>query len=267
MSIKNNPKVLILTGYGINCEEESAYAFKKYGGETPIIHINDLIESPKKLDEFQILMFPGGFSYGDHTGAGKALANKIKNNLNDEIKKFTQRDTLTLGICNGFQVLANLGIFNEKFDPEVALMRNEKARYICRWIHIKNTSSKCIFMKGIETLFVPIAHGEGKFFAENKVIKNLEENDQIAVKYCDPDGNLADQKYPINPNGALLDIAGICDNSGRIFGMMPHPERNLFFSNRPDFAFLKEELLRNGKEFPEEGEGGKIFQNAVDYFG
>jgi len=264
------PKAIIVTGYGINCEEETAHAFKKAGAESEIIHINDLIESPKRLNEFQIMAFPGGFSYGDDTGSGNALANRIKNNLKDKLIKFAQKDKLIIGICNGFQILTNLGLVpainNDYGKREVALMHNTTARYECRWINLKNHSEKCIWTRDLESLHCPIAHGEGNFYAEEKTFSHLKENDQIVFRYVKPDNSPAKQKFPYNPNGSMDDIAGICDESGRILGMMPHPERFLYFTNEDGWEKEKEKLIREGRPLPKDGKGLKLFQNAVKYF-
>jgi len=264
------PKALILTGYGINCEEETSFAIEKHGAISDVVHINDIIDGSKKLSDYQILLFPGGFSYGDDTGAGKAFANRILNNIQDDFLNFIQKDTLTLGICNGFQIMTAIGIvpaLDGKYgERQVALMTNENARYVCRWVKIKNVSKKCIFTKGVDEMYVPIAHGEGNFYAKDTEIKKLQDNDQIVFKYIDENGDFANQKFPENPNGAILDIAAVCDPSGRIMGIMPHPERHLCFSNRPDFTAQKEALIREGKDIPKNGEGVKIFQNAVEYF-
>lgn len=263
------PTALILSGYGINCEEETAYAFRKFGAKSDIVHINDLIDGSKSFDDYQILAIPGGFSYGDDTGAGKALANRVANNLREEILKFVQRDTLAIGICNGFQVVTALGLapaLGEKYgERQSGLMANENNRYTCRWVHLKVKSDKCVWTKGVEKLFVPIAHGEGNFYMPEEKLKELQENDQAVFTYTKEDGSPANGEYPYNPNGAILDIAGICDGSGRVLGLMPHPERHLFFHNRPDFTLQKEIYYRQGKALPEEGEGGQLFKNAVDY--
>jgi len=241
----HKPKALILTGYGINCEEETAQCFNLAGGEAEIAHINDLIDGYKKLSDYQILAFPGGFSYGDDTGSGNALANKIKNNLADEVLNFAQDDNLIIGICNGFQVLVNLGLvpaleknYNER---SVALMHNKQPRFECRWIEVKNNSNKCVWTRGIETMHLPIAHGEGNFYTESAVLDQLKVNDQIVFQYIKPDGSSADGEFPFNPNGAMGDVAGICDESGRIFGLMPHPERFNSFVNEDGWNLKKEE--------------------------
>ncbi len=264
------PKAIIITGYGINCEEETSKAFELSGGETTIVHINDLIENPKMLNDYQIMAFPGGFSYGDDTGSGNALANKIKNNIEKEILEFAKQDKLIIGICNGFQILTNLGLVpakeNKYGERQAVLMHNTHARYECRWVKLKNTSQKCIWTRNIETLNCPIAHGEGNFYAEKEVIDSLIKNDQIAFKYVKDDNSPANLQFPFNPNGAMLDIAGICDESGRIFGLMPHPERFNSFTNQDGWTYAKEKLLREGKEIPTLGQGLQVFKNAIEYF-
>jgi len=265
------PQTLVLTGYGINCEEETAFAFERSGSGTRIIHINDLIENRKLLDEYQILVFPGGFSYGDDTGSGKALANRIKNNLLDEIKKFIERDTLMLGICNGFQVLTNLGVVPAlkgfTGNAEVSLEHNKSFRYQCRWIDVAvNKKSPSIFTKGIDKMHIPVAHGEGNFYAPAEVLEQIESENLAVMKYTKPDGTAASQEFPYNPNGAMNDIASICNSNGRIMGMMPHPERGMFFTQRNDWTFLKEKYKREGINIPEFSDGIKIFENAVNYY-
>ncbi|MBI4232391.1 phosphoribosylformylglycinamidine synthase I [Candidatus Peregrinibacteria bacterium] len=269
------PRALIITGYGINCEEETAKCFNWSGAQTEIIHVNDLIANPNKLKESQILAFPGGFSYGDDTGSGNAMANKIRNNLNDEILKFANdQGKLVIGICNGFQIIVNLGLVpatleNEKAKygiRQAALMPNSTARYQCRWIWLKKQSQKCIWTKDIDLIHLPVAHGEGNFYAEAETIKSMEKNDQIAFSYVNEDGSPANLSFPANPNGALMDIAGTCDPTGRIFGLMPHPERFNSFTNEEGWELKKEKLIRSKSPLPKEGDGMKIFKNAVDWF-
>ena len=265
-----SPKILVITGYGINCEEEIAYVFNKVDGQAEIVHINDLIDGHKKMNDYQILAIPGGFSYGDDTGAGNALSNRIRNHLNEQILAFAKEDKLAIGICNGFQMITNLGLVpatkNQYGKREVVLMWNSTARYECRWVHVKNTSSKCIWTKGIDTMFLPIAHGEGNFYAEPEILNEMRNNDQVVFKYIKEDGTPANNEFPYNPNGALEDIAAITDPSGRLFGLMPHPERYHSFINHPTWTLEKDRLAREGKEIPKEGEGLKIFRNAVEYF-
>ncbi|MBT3864526.1 phosphoribosylformylglycinamidine synthase I [Candidatus Peregrinibacteria bacterium] len=255
------PKVLVLAGYGINSEEELFNSFITQGATGEIVHINDLIDGTKKLEDFQIIAFPGGFSYGDDTGAGNAISNKIRNNLQDEITAFAQEDKLIIGVCNGFQIIANLGLVpatkNQYGERESALMWNKTARFECRWVHTKTTSQKCIWTQGIDKLELPVAHGEGNFYTTPEILKEIKENDQIALKYTTPEGDLANGEYPHNPNGALEDIAGICDPSGRILGLMPHPERFNSPLNHPEWTRRK---------ITEEDTGNKMFRNAVEYF-
>ncbi len=267
--IPMKPKAAIITGYGINCEEETAKCFEWSGAEAEIIHLNDLIEGSKKLSDYQILAFPGGFSYGDDTGSGNAIANKIRNNINDDFIKFAQEDKLIIGICNGFQILANLGLVpatKEYGEREAALMHNKTAIFECRWVNLQNKSSNCIWTKEIEKMHIPIAHGEGNFYCAPETLEKMKENDQIVFKYVKEDGSPANGKFPFNPNGAMEDIAAICDPSGRILGMMPHPERFNSFVNEDGWELKKEKLIREGKTVPKKGEGLQIFENAVKYF-
>ena len=262
-------KVLVLTGYGINCEEETAFAFEKAGAKASIVHVNDLIEKPGQLASFQILAFPGGFSYGDDTGSWNALANKIRNNLWGELVEFIEAEKLVLGICNGFQVITNLGILpgieNKEPRRAVALSHNNSARYECRWVSLKVFSKKCVFTKGIESIRMPVAHGEGKFTASKEVLEELNRAGQVVFRYVKRDSP-ANGEFPFNPNGSMGDIAGICSPDGRILGMMPHPERNIFFTQQDDWAAQKEKLKRAGKKIPEESSGMQIFRNAVEFF-
>lgn len=248
-------KTIILSGYGLNCERETKEVLDFLGSKTKIVHINDLINKEDSLENYDLLVFPGGFSYGDDVGSGKAYASRIRNNLWDSFKKFKENGGLAIGICNGFQIMSHLGLFSESLgEKEFSLLHNDSARYLCKWVKLKiNQNSKCIFTKGMEEVEFPIAHGEGKFFSSEEKVLELEKNNQIVLSYID------------NPNGSQNNIAGICDQSGRFFGLMPHPERAAFFHNHPKFHKRKELLLREGKEIPYEGEGVIIFKNAIDY--
>ncbi len=263
-------KAIVLTGYGINCEEETAFAFEKAGASSEIVHVNDLIAKPDRLKEAHIFAFPGGFSYGDDTGSGNALANKIRNNLWNELVEFIEEEKLIIGICNGFQVITNLGILpgikDRKPERKVALSHNDTARYECRWVSLKSFSKKCVFTRGLDFIRMPVAHGEGKFTASDSVLKELNENGQVAFRYARDKDCLAQGLFPLNPNGSADDIAGICDKSGRILGMMPHPERNIFFTQQDGWTVQKEILKRKGLPLPEESDGMKIFRNAVEHF-
>ncbi|MFA6050195.1 MAG: phosphoribosylformylglycinamidine synthase I [Candidatus Paceibacterota bacterium] len=252
-------KVLIFSGYGLNCEEETKFAFELAGASADIVHINDLIDGKKKLKDYQILAFPGGFSYGDDTGSGKAYANKVRNHLGKDLLKFVSEDKLVIGICNGFQILTNLGLLPG------ALTFNDGARYQDRWVDVKVENNESPWLRGITTLSLPIAHGEGKFIADQKTLKSLNQEKQIAVRYVK--GEVAKyQDQTANPNGALEDIAGVLSYNGRVLGMMPHPERALFTTQLPQFSYLKEKAKREGKKLSKQGPGFQIFKNAVGYF-
>ncbi len=264
------PKVIIMSGYGINCEKESKHAFEEAGAEAEIVHVNDLISKKKDMKNYNIMFFPGGFSYGDDTGSGNAFANKVKNNLWHSLQRFIAEKKLIIGVCNGFQIMSNLGLFAlEDVDygnRNNALLWNNQNRYEDRWIYLKHEDSRCVFTKNINLTRIPIAHGEGKFFCDEETLKKLESNKQIVFKYCDEKGNPANNIFPINPNGALKDIAGICDKSGRILGMMPHPERGLYSVNEPEFHMKKDKAIRNNKEVPKYIESNfQVFKNAVEY--
>lgn len=263
-------KVLIMSGYGINCETESAHAFEEAGATCEIVHVNDLISEKKRMNDFDIMMFPGGFSYGDDTGSGNAFANKLKNNLWEDVIEFIRAEKLILGICNGFQIMTHLGLFalqgTQYGERTHSLEFNTNHRYECRWVKLKTQSSNCVFIKGMDKTHIPIAHGEGRFFCEDSVYEQFRDGGQIVFTYCNEDGQLAGGVYPGNPNGSLNDVAAICDRSGRIMGMMPHPERGLYSTSEPEYHLKKELALRNGDEIPEMVETNfKLFQNAVDY--
>jgi len=263
-------KALILTGYGINCDNEAEFAMHLAGADARRVHINDLIAGLDSLDNYRILVLPGGFSYGDDIAAGKVLANKIVSAYYDEIKKFASLDRLIIGICNGFQVMIKCGLFNTDGrlmdHQESTLSMNDSGRFEDRWAYLKRASDKCVFTRGIERVFFPVAHGEGKLIAPDDVIKKLEAQDQVVFRYTREDGSPANGEFPANPNGSSADMAGICDPSGRIFGLMPHPERYLHATNNPYWTRLREEAARRGEKFDEEGQGLKIFKNAVEYF-
>lgn len=254
----NKPKVLIFSGFGLNCEEETKQAFELAGAEAEIIHINDLISNPNKINSFQILAFPGGFSYGDDLGSGNAYANKLRNHLWDQLSNYLQKDHLVIGICNGFQILSRLGLL------PAALLNNVSVRYTVRWVDlkIKNDSP---WLKGIDTLSTAIAHGEGNLYIPEKILKQLYKNKQIALQYIK--GKICNyQSLEANPNGSIDDIAGLTDLSGRILGLMPHPERSIYCTQLPDWQLQKEILIRQGQELPKYGPGLQIFTNAVNYF-
>jgi len=263
------PRALILTGYGINCDYETRFAFELAGAEAERVHVNDLIDGRSKLSDHQILAFPGGFSYGDDIASGKVLANRVKMNLGEMIAGFVESGGLILGVCNGFQVLVKyglLGLDENKRNQTVTLTYNDSNRYEDRWVHLRTISNACVFTRGIDRLYLPVAHGEGKFFASETDLESLFAGGQVALGYADADGRPADGRYPENPNGSVFDIAGLSDPTGRIFGLMPHPERFLHFTCQPEWTRIREALKRDGGEIPTEGQGLMIFRNAVEYF-
>ena len=256
------PRVLILTGYGINCDYETEFAFNmdSVGAEARRVHINDLIEGLDSLDDYHILAFPGGFSFGDDIAAGKVLALKFEYGLGPQLEKFINDGKLIIGICNGFQAMAKMKLLarlDAGQQQDVTLTFNDSGRFEDRWVYLKvNPRSPCIFTRGIESLYLPVRHGEGKFVPANEeILRRLWQDNQVAVQYANREGG-TECPYPLNPNGSLDSIAGICDPSGRIFGMMPHPEGFLFRTQHP--RWTREDL-------PEEGHGVQVFRNAVEF--
>lgn len=265
-------KALILTGYGLNCDYETEHALKLAGAEANRVHINDVInDSGKMLADYHILVFGGGFSWADDHGAGVIFASKIKFNIGDQITRFIEEGKLVIGICNGFQSLVNIGLlpgFNRNYrERRVALTGNDRGNFIDTWVNLKiNPDSNCIFTRGIEAIELPVRHAEGKFYADKDDIEKLFADNQVVMQYADKNGSAASGEWPFNPNGSLRDIAGVTDPTGRIFGLMPHPEGFHSYMNHPDWTINKERALREGKS-PEqkEGDGIKIFRNAVEY--
>ncbi len=269
-------KALVLTGYGLNCDYETDFSLKLAGADSERVHINELISSGKNgarvtLDNYHILVLGGGFSWADDHGAGVVMASKLKYNIGEEIEEFIRKGKLIIGICNGFQALVNLGLlpgFDGDYNSrKVALTYNDSGNFVDRWVKLKvQVDTVCIFTKGISTLELPVRHGEGKFYAKGEIINRLTEKNQVVIRYADKEGGPAQGRWPFNPNGSLYDIAGICDSTGRIFGVMPHPEAYNHYTNHPDWVRKREELARMGKEIErEEGEGITIFRNAVEY--
>jgi len=273
----NKVKALILTGYGLNCDYETAYALKLAGATPHRVHINSLIDGTVMLKDFQIMVFVGGFSWGDDHGAGVIQSVRMKTSIGDQILEFIEDGSLVLGICNGFQTLVNMGLLpafkkgaNAKTGKKrsVALTYNDCGNFRDAWVHLKvNPASSCVFTKGFNRLEFPVRHGEGKFYADKSVIKELIDNNQIVLRYALPNGELAGGQFPFNPNGSVNDIAGISDPTGRIFGLMPHPEAFNHWTNHPDWTRIKEKLKRQGKKPGTKSTTGiKLFQNAVNYF-
>jgi phosphoribosylformylglycinamidine synthase len=263
---------LVLTGYGLNCDIETAYAFKLAGAQPQRVHLNALIDGSVPLDDFQIMAFIGGFSWGDDHGAGVVQALRMKTNIGENLLRFVEQGKLVIGICNGFQCLVNLGLLpgvDQNYTRRsVALTINDCGNFRDDWVNLKiNDQSACIFTKGLNQVELPIRHGEGKFFAKDDILDALVCNNQIVAQYAFDDGRLSQGDFPSNPNGSIMDIAGICDPSGRIFGLMPHPEGYNHWTNHPNWTRQRERVKR-GLEKPLAGvtPGIKIFKNAVDYF-
>lgn len=262
------PRVIVLKEHGTNCEDESKYAFERAGAVADIVHMEELIRNKGLLENYQIMIFPGGFSYGDDTGSGLAWANRIKNNLESEIENFVARDRLVIGVCNGFQVMVNLGILPRlggRMVPRVAVTHNDSARYCDRWVDVELAGSSP-WVNGIGALSMPIAHGEGRFTADPETLAELKDKGLISARYVS--GEIcAYQNLPANPNGSIENIAGLCDETGRIFGLMPHPERAMDFTQLPDWPLRKQKLKRAGQPVPDEAPGFRVFRNGIAYFG
>jgi phosphoribosylformylglycinamidine synthase subunit PurQ / glutaminase len=272
----NGPRALVLTGYGLNCDWETQYSLSLAGFQAERVHISQLIAPPKdrnkvSLQDYHLLALDGGFSWGDDHGAGVILAARLKYTLKKDLEAFISAGKLIIGICNGFQGMVNLGLlpgFAGDYGKRlVALIANDGGNFRNDWVRLRgNPNSPCIFTRGIERIELPVRHGEGKFYAPPRVLEQLVAGQQIALSYALPAGERAQGRFPENPNGSLLDIAGLCDPSGRIFGLMPHPEAFHHWTNHPRWTLIKEALRREGKSLEkEEGQGLRIFKNAAEY--
>jgi len=249
-------KVIVLSGFGINCENETKYSFELAGAEVEIVHLSELFNKKKNLLSYHILALPGGFSFGDDISSGRVLANKIKHKIN--LIEFIEEEKLIIGICNGFQVMVKAGILPAEdgnyYTQTATLTFNDSGRFEDRWVYLKtNPKTNCVFTKGIEKIYLPVRHGEGKFMCSETTLSKLKERNQIVLQYTNKKGELSG--YPDNPNGSLENIAGICDTTGRIFGLMPHPEAFNHITNHPRWTREKIEIA----------EGIKIFRNGVEY--
>lgn len=260
-----NVKVLVLRTAGTNCDKETAFAFQDCGAQVELVHINKLFSKEKSLKDYHILALPGGFSYGDDISAGRILANELRIKLGSDLKKFINDGKLIIGICNGFQVLVKAGLLpaagdgaskEEQTIQQATLMTNDSGKFEDRWTHLK-ISGRSAWTKDMEgVVYFPVAHGEGKFVCKNKnILHKIQENHQVIFRYCTKDGGKPD--YPDNPNGAQDDIAGITDPTGRVLGLMPHPERHYVFTQHPFWTRLEKKNRY--------GDGAKIFQNGVNY--
>ncbi|MGE0760637.1 MAG: phosphoribosylformylglycinamidine synthase I [Pirellulaceae bacterium] len=258
------PHVLILRAPGTNCDRETAYAFRRAGAKTTTAHINELLANPTLASSHQVLCVPGGFSYGDDIAAGRILANQIRHHLGDMLRTFQDQGKLVLGICNGFQVLIKAGVLlpDDTQGEPATLTWNASGRFQCRWVRLCTTGSRCVFLRGIEYMYLPIAHAEGKFVARDEaILQDLNRRGQLALRYQAADrstsGSDETLPFPCNPNGSAANVAGICDESGRVFGLMPHPERHIDATQHPRWT---------RGEASDPGDGLRVFQNAVAYF-
>ena len=251
-------KAIVLRAAGINCDMETVYALELAGAETQALHINRIIEDKSLLEEFHILVFPGGFSYGDDVAAGKILANQVMHHLSEPIQKFIDDGKLVLGICNGFQALVKAGILpgnGSGRQQPVTITYNDSGKFEDRWVYLAPQTDRCIFIEKGRQIYLPIAHGEGKVVTKDTASLNkLKSDGCIAFKYVDLNGKEGD--YPINPNGSVDSIAGLTDSTGRVLGLMPHPERHVRPTQHPQWSRLRSK---------DEADGTAIFTNAVRY--
>ena len=261
------PRVLILRAPGTNCDEETAYAFQLAGAVPERVHVNRLVENPALAARYQILCVPGGFSYGDDIAAGRILAGRMQRHLTEMVRDFSEgnQQRLVLGICNGMQVLMRLGILSGGISDAAAatLTWNDHGRFEDRWVHLAVDQTPCVFLRGIEQMYLPMAHAEGKLVtASPEIRQRLAAAGRLALRYCDEhrNGQSLDDPlpFPINPNGSEANVAGVCDASGRVFGMMPHPERHIDPTHHPFWTRREQQ--------PQWGDGFAIFQNAVGFF-
>ncbi len=253
------PQVCILRTDGTNCDQETFYAFAKAGGSCRLVHINQLRSGAENLAHYQILAIPGGFSYGDDIHSGKVLSVELAAFLKEQLLDFVESGKLIIGICNGFQVLVRTGLLprGEVGKISVTLMQNDSGHFECRWVNLLVEDTNCVFTRGMQGSMVQyqVAHGEGKFYTAESVLQEIENAGQVVFRYCDAASNRPTLKYPANPNGSLNAIAGICDQTGRVLGLMPHPERFVESFHHPNWRRF------NGAE----PHGIPLFRNAVRY--
>lgn len=250
-------KAIILRAAGINCDVETEYALELAGAEAHRVHVNRMIEDKTLLDDYQILVVPGGFSYGDDVAAGKILANQIRHHLYEQLSKFIDDGKLVLGICNGFQVLVKCGILpgGDNGQGAVTITYNDSNKFEDRWVYLEPQTDKCVFIEPGRRIYLPIAHGEGKVVTKDEqTLEQLKAEGRIAFKYVDENGS--EGNYPINPNGSTDSIAGLTDTTGRVLGLMPHPERHIRHTQHPRWTRHKDKT---------DADGMTIFSNAVKY--
>ncbi|MBU0586568.1 phosphoribosylformylglycinamidine synthase subunit PurQ [Candidatus Micrarchaeota archaeon] len=252
-------KAAVLYGYGINSDYETVYSIQAVGGTAERVHVHDIVNDPKLLEQYGMVVFPGGFAHGDDLGSGKVMANKFRFKLKENMLDFVNNGKLVLGICNGFQMIIKMGLVPySDFEQRATLMANDSGKFEDRWVFMKmNQNSPCIFTKGIDMLMTAVRHGEGKLYADSLVLNDIVSKELVAATYVNERGEIAG--YPYNPNGSLLNIAGICNPKGTVFGLMPHPEVHNCVVNNPYWTHIKDDV-RDWR-----GSGLKIFDNAVRY--
>ncbi len=258
-------RVLILTGLGLNCEAETEAAFRMAGASPERVHLLDVLDgsSKRRLSDYRVIAFIGGFAFGDHLGAGSVFANKIRFRLYDDLLAFIDRGGLAIGICNGFQTMVRLGMLpgldGDYRTPRATLAPNDRPGYRDAWVRVAfEERSPCVWTRGLGPMDLPARHGEGKFVAAPEVLDRLESSGQIAVRYVDRSG-APTEAWPWNPNGSRRAVAGLCDPSGRLFGLMPHPDAFLYPFHHPQWP-----RRRHEGALPAEGDGLRIFRNGVD---
>jgi phosphoribosylformylglycinamidine synthase I len=254
------PLALVLRAPGTNCDQETVHAFAQAGCRTRLVHINQLRETPSLADDAQILCIPGGFSYGDDIGAGRILAGQIRHHLADMLAGFVSADKLVLGICNGFQVLIQTGCLIAGDHKAATLSNNDSGKFEDRWTQLRVTTDRSVFLRGMESAYLPIAHAEGKFVVrDEEMLTWLADRGQLALRYTSSSDQHNGERlpYPDNPNGSVANVAGMCDESGRVLGLMPHPERFIGRTQHPRWTRAP---------LPDAGDGLRIFENAARYF-
>jgi len=260
------PPVLIITGHGLNCEAESMYAWERAGARADRLHINDLMARPDQLHAYGAVMLIGGFSYGDHMTSGHVFAHRMRHHLKEEWGAFIEEGGLVMGVCNGFQIMTKLGLVpglnNDCFKPAVALRQNDCGSFQNRWVRLRfEPGSPCVFTRGLSFMDLPVRHGEGKMVPGNRgILDALEAAGCVPCRYADPATGEATRHFPDNPNGSVNAIAGLCNPTGRVFGLMPHPEAFLFPEQHPQWGFRP-----RGQPAPAQGDGLQLFVNAVRY--
>ena len=264
--MNNGVRSLVITGFGLNCEAETMHALSLAGADADPVHLNDLIAAPTALDRCHILVLIGGFSFGDHIGAATVFANRLKYRLLDPVERFVSSGRLILGICNGFQTLVKFGLLpgldGNLTSRRVTLTANDSGLFRNAWVHLRtDPASPCVFTRGIERIDLPVRHGEGKFVPESdELLRRMRHQHLIPLRYADPSTGEPTDAFPHNPNGSIDNVAGLCDPTGRVFGMMPHPEGYWSPLLHPDWPRHK-----LAGDLPQHGEGLRIFDNAVRF--